>query len=85
VATRSSLVGPAPPLSGILERVPYAWETWVILTTPLILTLRIIGAETLFNQSPAWLFWTVQAVYFYILAATLTLIWTNLARRTSRM
>ena len=57
----------------------------MILTTPLILTLRIIGAETLFNQTPAWLFWTVQAVYFYILAATLTLIWTNLARRTSRM
>ena len=37
-------------------------------------------AETLFNTSPAWPFWTLQTLYFYILAATLTLIWTNLAR-----
>ena len=73
-----------PPLAGILEHVPYAWETWVILIAPLILTLRIINAEDLFNQSPAWLFWSIQAVYLYILAATLTFLWQNLTRRLRR-
>jgi hypothetical protein len=75
---------PAPPLAGILEHVPYAWETWVILIAPLILTTRLIGAEDLFNQSPAWLFWSIQAIYFSVLAATLTSLWQKLTRRLHR-
>lgn len=71
---------PPPPLADVLEHIPYAWETWVILIAPLIFTLRLIGAEHIFNTGPAWLFWGIQGVYFYILAAVFTLILDRFAR-----
>ena len=33
------------------------------------------------NTGPIWLFWTLQALYFYLLSCVVVFLWNKLARR----
>lgn len=72
---------PSPPLADIFVSIPYLWETWVILLAPLVLALRLVRLDGLFNTGPAWFFWAVQALWFYLLACLISLAWQHLTRR----
>ena len=74
---------PALPLARPFEAIPHLWEIWALLLAPLALTLRLAGVEQLFNTGPVWLFWTLQALYFYLLSCGIVFFWNKLARRRS--
>ncbi len=63
----------ALPLAHLFEPIPHLWEFWVLLLAPLALTLRRAGVEHLFNTGPALFFWTVQALYFYLLSCVISI------------
>jgi hypothetical protein len=76
-----ALAKQAPPLMGVFEPVPYLWESWIVLLAPLALILRHVGIQQFFDTGPAWFFWTVQALYFYLIAWLILFLWAKLTRR----
>jgi len=72
---------PALPLARLFEAIPHLWELWVLLLAPLALTLRLVGIEQLFNTGPVWLFWSLQALYFYLFSSGIVFVCSKLARR----
>ncbi len=74
---------PAPPLRSVFEPVPHLWEIWVVLLAPLAFILRHLGAQQFFDTGPPWFFWTVQVLYFYLIAWLILFIWSKLAPRNS--
>ena len=70
---------PALPLTRFFETIPHLWELWVLLLAPLALTLRLVGVEQLFNTGPAWLFWALQLLYFYLVSCAVVFLWNKLA------
>lgn len=74
---------PALTLASLFQPIPHLWELWVFLLAPLGLTLRLAGVERLFNTGPVWFFWTVQALYFYLLSCAVLFFWNKLARPRS--
>ena len=72
----------APPLREVFEPVPFLWQGWIVLIAPLAFTLRHVGARQYFDTGPAWFFWTVQALYFYLIAWLILFLWGKLFRRT---
>src|SRR5262245_57421388 len=83
VFTEQDAGPPALPLARHFEAIPHLWELWVLLLALLILTLRLVGTEQLFNTGPVWLFWTLQALYFYLISCVVGLLWNKLARRAA--
>lgn len=63
-----SKVPPKPLLYDLLQPFPL-WELWMYLLLPLALLtspLRFIGLDVM--AGPAWLFWTANTLYAYLLA-----------------
>lgn len=73
----------APPLRGIFEPVPHLWKIWIVLLAPLAFILRHVGAQQFFDTGPAWFFWTVQALYFYLIAWFILFLWAKFTRHHS--
>jgi hypothetical protein len=73
----------APPLRGVFEPVPHLWQIWIVLLAPLTFILRHVGAQQFFDTGPAWFFWTVQTVYFYLIAWFTLFLWAKFTRRDS--
>jgi hypothetical protein len=71
----------SPPLAGVFHPIPHLWELWVLLIAPLVLMFRLVGAQHLFDAGTAWLFWTLQVLYFYLLSCVIVFLWDKLARR----
>jgi hypothetical protein len=84
VFTEKDAGQPALPLARLFEAIPHLWELWVLLLALLVLTLRLVGAEQLFNTGPVWLFWTLQAFYFYLISCVVVFLWNKLARRAAQ-
>jgi hypothetical protein len=78
-----ALAKKAPPLLGVFESVPHLWEIWIVLLAPLAFILRHVGAQQYFDTGPAWFFWTVQALYFYLIAWLILFLSAKLFRRHS--
>jgi hypothetical protein len=74
---------PALPLARLFEPIPHLWELWVLLLAPLAPTLRLVRIEHLFNTGPTLLFWTLQALYFYLLSCVIVFFVSKLARRSA--
>jgi hypothetical protein len=72
---------PPLPMAHFFEPIPHLWELWVLLLAPLALILRHVGIQQLFNTGPAWLFWTVQALYFYLISWIIVFVWGKLTHR----
>jgi hypothetical protein len=72
---------PSPPLANVFVSIPYLWQAWVILLAPLVLALRLVRLDGLFNTGLVWFFWAVQALWFYLLACLICLAWQHLIRR----
>ena len=60
--------GPPPP--ALAEPLPYLWKLWVLLISPFVIPLQIVGAGDLV-ATELWLFWTLQILYFYLLTCLL--------------
>jgi hypothetical protein len=73
---------PSLPLARLVEPIPHIWELWVLLLAPLALSLRLVQVEQLFNTGPTWFFWTLQALYFYLISCVIVLVSKKLARRS---
>jgi hypothetical protein len=52
-----------------------------VLLAPLALILRHVGAQQFFDTGPLWFFWTVQTVYFYLIAWFILFLWAKFTRR----
>ena len=83
VFTEKDAGQPALPLSRLFEPIPHLWELWVLLLAPLAYILRLAGVEQLFNTGPAWFFWPLQLLYFYLVSCVIVFSWNKLARRSS--
>ena len=70
-----------PPLTGVLEPIPFLWQSWIMLIAPLAFMLRHVGARQYFDTGPTWFFWTVQTLYFYLIAWLILFLWAKLSRR----
>ncbi len=70
-----------PPLIGHFGSIPFLWEAWVVLLAPVVLALRLVRLDTLFNTGPAWIFWAGQALWFYFLACVISVAAQKLAAR----
>jgi len=71
---------PAPKLAAVFEPIPYLWELWVLLISPLVVPLQIVGAGD-FVATKLWLLWTLQIPYFYLLTSLIALGLNELSRR----
>jgi hypothetical protein len=76
------LFEPSLPLR-LFEPIPQLWELWVLLLALLALSLRLLGVEQLFNTGPTWFFWTLQALYFYLISCAIVFFVSKLARRSA--
>ena len=63
---------PPPALVALFKPIPFLWELWVLLISPLVIPLHLVGAGD-FVATELRLLWGLQIPYFYLLASLLTL------------